>query len=242
MRVLEFLTGTGGRLALATTLICGATLGTLVSEDDSSNYAPPAVSVPAYTSAPAAQQSSASSSTGSGMPVVAHTTMADTHAGSGASTPSASSSSSSSSSFGSSFSSGGWSGGALPTTRVVSGAASGGGGGGGASASGSTSSGGSSSAGLSPIAFAPRQSIGSGFAMSMPMFSPRQSPLQDQLALYTLYTGDEPGEITGDENSTLDDSIISCYGLPIGDGVWVMLLMAMVYSMYVFIGKLSRQR
>lgn len=79
--------------------------------------------------------------------------------------------------------------------------------------------------------------------------SPRQAGAgEDQNGSTTpsggLYTGDAPGVIYG--NSTellnLDDAIISCYGLPIGDGVWPLLLMVLVYCLYVMGHSLRHSR
>lgn len=50
-----------------------------------------------------------------------------------------------------------------------------------------------------------------------------------------VYNGDNPGVITGEENLVSDNPIVTSYGQPIGDGVWVLLLMVVGYA--VWIGK-----
>lgn len=229
-------------MAVATTLLCGATLGgSAILSGDSESISPSSVSSSSQHF-PTYQGSSASATRATSAMATAVPRVNAAYSGAFASSSAASASASSSSSASSSTS------GSMPLAHTgFSGSGSAGSGSGSGGASGATSSSGS---GVSSVAGVPVMALASiGASAPQRVTSPRQSSAGGGQNGSTspsggLYTGDAPGVIYG--NSTellnLDDAIISCYGLPIGDGVWPLLLLVLTYSLYIFVGKLYRQK
>lgn len=120
------------------------------------------------------------------------------------------------------------------TTKISNVAFGGGGGSGSSGASGSSSSSGvsslsGSSVGMTAMAVPMPSRVG-GVSNSKTMLGvvPGSSGLG-------VYSGDAPGEITGAENEVMDNPIITSYGQPIGDVLWPLLLMALVYAVFIFL-------
>lgn len=117
--------------------------------------------------------------------------------------------------------------------ELSKGSSSGGGNGGGGSATGGKSSSGG-------VVGAPRASGVTAVAATAPKVVRRASVNQGSLTGHlgdlgdlTVYEGDGPGVITGQENSTMDNPIVTSYDQPIGDVLWPMLLMALGYVAWV---------
>lgn len=106
---------------------------------------------------------------------------------------------------------------------------SGGGGGSGSSGvSGSTGgSGGTGFSGISGFSGIAVLSRGSGTKTVMGLGT---TPNSDGL---DLYEGDKPGDITGAENAVVDNTLVSNFGQPIGDVLWPLLLMALMYVLWI---------
>lgn len=107
----------------------------------------------------------------------------------------------------------------------------GGGGSGNSGGSGSTgvsgSSGGSGFSGISGLSGIAVLSRGSGTKTVMGLgTTPNSGGL-------TVYDGDKPGDITGDENAVVDNTLVSNFGQPIGDVLWPLLLMALMYVLWI---------
>lgn len=114
--------------------------------------------------------------------------------------------------------------------ELSKGSSSGGGNGGGSATGGKSSSGG--------VVGAPRASGVTAVAATAPKVVRRASVNQGSLigkpfGELEVYEGDGPGVITGQENSTMDNPIVTSYDQPIGDVLWPMLLMALGYVAWV---------
>lgn len=216
---------------IATALICLATVGGfMILTDDGGKPTLSSVSVSNshFGQSSYRGETGYSVASGSGVPVVSHSTLG--HSVSGGSGLSGSTRGIGlSASSGSSVSVG-----MIGHTTHISGSAFGGGGGVYSGGGGSGSAGGSGSSGLSG-------GTGGMVAMAMPM--PGRvgdvsvskgmmgaAPMSDPAP--GVYNGDAPGDITGAENGVLDNPIITSYGQPIGDVLWPLLLMAIVYMVF----------
>lgn len=221
------------RLAVATVLISGATLGgfSLLSEDTGTSsesfYSKPASSqTAALKSAPTASVAPPAPNTG--MSVVDHPTLCSS--GSGASSAAASSASSSASSAGASSSPmGSFSAPQMNSAKNRNGTNS--------YSSGLGTGGNIAMAGGGTIFRSDPVNVSSGASASMaPTRIRRSAPggSDDIFSELEIYKGDLPGIITGDENSVMDNPIITSYGQPIGDALLPLLLLIMIYTLYKY--------
>lgn len=223
------------KMAIATTMLCGATFGGhYVLTSDNGAFPPPASSVmtpsrPSFQgSTPTANR--ATSATATAVPRVAPSSVFDGRSGgSSSSGMSGGAASLSGNAAITPFSSpSGRLGGASPAAA----------GGGGAVASASALS--------SAVAGYAVSSAGGGASLS---FAPRRSgetqtgpnPFNSNETL-DVYNGDKPGVITGEENGYNDNPSITSYGQPIGDMVWPLLLMVLVYGFCMIMRKYKLNR
>lgn len=219
---------------IATALICLATVGGfMILTDDGGKPTLSSVSVSNshFGQSSYRGETGYSVASGSGVPVVSHSTLG--HSVSGGSGLSGSTRGVGlSGSSGSSVSVG-----MIGHTTHISGSAFGGGGGvysGGSSGGGTSASsvgggnyGGNYGGGMVAMAMPMPGRVGDvsvskGMMGAAPMSDPAPG----------VYTGDAPGDITGAENEVLDNPIITSYGQPIGDVLWPLLLMAIVYMVF----------
>lgn len=226
--------GTGIRFALATTLLCGTTLGGIVLlTNDGGSETPSSFSVPHYDAAvvPGRTDGGRITSVNRGISVIPHPTISLSSGGhwSEAQPSPSVSSRTSPSAYGSVSGTG------VPHTVIMpvvgaSGAAGGGVGGAAVgSSTGSYNAVGSGAMAVASFSFASasmRPSFNSGhFAGGRLEGDPGITPPG-------VYDGNEPGVISGDENSTTDNSIITSYGQPVGDALWPLLLFALIYAFF----------
>lgn len=226
-------------MAVATTLLCGATLGgSAVFTGDSGTFSPSssmssARQFPTYQGAKVATATTTTSTTTTAVPMVASSLFGESQ--SGTSSPSGGTAGSLSGNTAvTPFSSSQGKSGGTSSGSPVGGSSAG-------SASGATTS---TGVGVSSVADFPVMalaSVGASAPQRVPS-SPRRELLGGEQGALSVYDGNQPGVIYGLENQNLDNAIITCYGLPIGDSLWPLLLMAMAYGLYIIVGKLNRQR
>lgn len=231
----------------------------MVLTDDSTISTPPASPVSHYAQTTAGGAIGYSTANSSGVSVVPHATLS--HRGSAGSAASVSSYGSSAASSSKGLSSGvSVSTGLIGRITRVSGTAfgggggvsSGGGGGGSRVSAGSGVSRGSSGSGGSGgfgggIAIAVAAPAQGGVVSVVPVVGNRNYFATQQgegvAGTPEVYGEDAPGVIVGESaydvetNSNVDNTIVSSYGQPIGDALWPLLLMAMVYVLWLALAR-----
>lgn len=217
------------RLAVATAVISGATLGSQTFKSDGPTFdQSSSIVTPAFSPSSLALPDQSSfvahnTAASTAVSVVAHSTLSNM-SGSGASAASGASSASSMGSY-----SGG---GSAAGIRVTTPSSAGGGGGSSAGGNGGGSSVGSSM-GAASLAMATSSFAAS--AMRAPAGPGKTPAIADAFPspLTDVYSGDAPGVITGIENYNLDNMLIDNYGQPIGDAVLPLMILAMLFGWYV---------
>lgn len=222
MSIKGLLTGTGMRLAVATAVISGATLGSQTFKNDSPTFEQSATVVtPAFSPSSLALPDQSSfvahnTAASTAVSVVAHSTLSSMgSSGASAASPAPSMGSSSG-------------GGSAAGIRVTTPSSAGGGGGSSAGGNGGGSSAGSSM-GAASLAMATSSFAASAASAMRAPGGPAH--LAEETLEPQLYTGDEPGIILG--NDFAESPIVTSYGQPIGDAVLPLMILAMLFGWYV---------
>lgn len=224
MSLFSNISGAGIRLAVATTLLCGATMGgymALTTDDGLSSPSPAFVPMPTHSAQGASYSpSGAGSYSGTAVSTVQHSSLMGMGGGGvgAASAPVAT------------FSSVNTGAGGTGLTLATWSPAGGAGGGGGSSSAGA--SGGGSTGGTMGLMSGGGGGGGSVAGASAPRRS-SPAPLSEPGAL-NVYTGNTPGVITQSETEELDNPIVTSYGQPIGDAILPLILFAMAYCGWIF--------
>ncbi len=222
------LIGSGMRQAIITALVCSAALGVLVLVDPGEQLSRPSIVapvvrnvLPTYHGPSVSRRASSSSSTNISVPSVPTSSLGRASGGSYAAVASPSHSNS----FAGVNQSIGIIGASTEKAKSSGGVGSSGSGGSSSSVSVGAPRANSSSAITAVAATAPkvirRTSVNQGSLVGKPFGE------------LTVYEGDKPGLITGQENSTMDNPIITSYDQPVGDVLWPMLLMALGYVLWI---------
>lgn len=233
----HFLLNQGVQNGVCTALLCFLTVGGFMLSTGDGLQSLSSVPARYYGQSSYTGATGYSVASGSGVPVVSHSTLG--HSVSGAAGAVSSGASGLSASSGSSVSIG-----MIGHTTHISNVAFGGGGG---MYSGGGGTGATATTGTSKSTGTPSFSVGV-IAVAMPVRGGLAEAPQGSKTVMGMgttpnsgglkeYEGDDPGVITGAENGVVDNPIITSYGQPIGDVLWPLLLMALMYVLWILVGR-----